>query len=322
MSYKKQLVFLILGFIAWVAYGVMMVIFLGDWVVGSTVRAVVLTLLIFAPGVPLWLFSKRWNKRRAIRQVVRIFKKYNAIGVENAKTAGQLGISPPGPLVESAALLADLVTRTGSATENINVRQDALDSLIQDSIVKSTSDGRLYLAVVPCENCGHNNPPNTLSCAKCDATLVTRVQQAVPVEELPRYEAMKRAGACNIVSSAFIVAVGVIWLVIPVVGNYVWAKRGYGGRLELESLLLGLLTIIYGLLVLVSGILARRGERWGLALIGSILSLPVPFAGAIAIISLIQARYEWPNVIRWLAYVVLSIVGLGILAVWVLLAGI
>jgi ribosomal protein S27E len=274
-------------------------------------KELALTLLIAVPLVVVVFFLRRWNKRRARRQVVRIFKKHNAIGLENAKTVNRLGLKPSDPII---GVLVSVFSQGGGE----DIRQDALDYLKQASIVKSTSDGRLYLAVVPCEGCGHNNLPNTLLCAECGATLVTPVQQAFPVEEFPGYEEMRRAGTLNIWSGALIVVVGVTWQVIGVLGPYLYA-RTHGGKIEL-AILPGLPAIIYGLLVLVSGIFARRGKRWGLALIGSILALPVPVLGTIATISLIQARYDWPNALRWLAYITLAVMGLGVVAVWALLA--
>ena len=276
-------------------------------------KELALTLLIAVPLVVVVFFLRRWNKRRAIRQVVRIFKKHNAIGLENAKTVNRLRLKPSDPIIR---VLASVFSQGGGE----DIRQDALDYLKQASIVKSTSDGRLYLDVVPCEGCGHNNLPNALLCAECSATLVTPVQQAFPVEEFPGYEEMRRAGTLNIWSGALIVVVGVTWQVIGVLGPYLYA-RAHGGKIELE-ILPGLPAIIYGLLVLVSGIFARRGKRWGLALIGSILALPVPVLGTIATISLIQARYDWPNALRWLAYITLAVMGLGVVAVWALLAAI
>jgi hypothetical protein len=101
-------------------------------------KAVVLIVLIFvALVVVMAILLSRWQKRRAIRQVVGIFRKHNAISIENAKTAHDLGLKP----------LSLLVALPGALVGNTNdPEQDALHALMYAHIVQRTGDGRLYLS--------------------------------------------------------------------------------------------------------------------------------------------------------------------------------
>ena len=74
----------------------------------------------------------RWLLRRAARQVIKIFREYNATDSKNAKTIDELGLRPPGML------------------ERMMRRRDykpyALNALIKAEVIQQTEDGRLYLS--------------------------------------------------------------------------------------------------------------------------------------------------------------------------------
>jgi len=70
--------------------------------------------------------------RRAIRSVIRIFEKHNAIGVKNAKTIEELGLAPK-PMFQRMFSRRDY-------------KPQALQALIHADIVKTTETGKLYLS--------------------------------------------------------------------------------------------------------------------------------------------------------------------------------
>ena len=70
--------------------------------------------------------------RRAIPAVIRIFRKYNAVRISNAKTLNELKLQPK-----------DMIQRMfGRRDYNLY----ALQNLMQAEVVKSTEDGKLYLS--------------------------------------------------------------------------------------------------------------------------------------------------------------------------------
>lgn len=70
--------------------------------------------------------------RRAVHQVVRIFRKQNALSPENARTADELRLIP-----------LSLGQRIFKARD---YKPRALDSLISSNIVQQTEDGKLFLS--------------------------------------------------------------------------------------------------------------------------------------------------------------------------------
>jgi hypothetical protein len=73
----------------------------------------------------------RWRLRRAVRQVIAIFRNNNAIDKKTAKTVDELGLRPRG-FVEGMFRGRDF-------------KPYALTALLKADIIKSTEDGRLYL---------------------------------------------------------------------------------------------------------------------------------------------------------------------------------
>ena len=74
----------------------------------------------------------RWRLKRAIPQVIRIFREYNAIGARNAKTQDELGLRPQGML--------------GGMFRGRDYKQYALSGMMKAEIIQVTEDGRLYLS--------------------------------------------------------------------------------------------------------------------------------------------------------------------------------
>jgi len=73
----------------------------------------------------------QWRLKRAIRQVISIFRKNNAINAKNAKTIDELGLRPRG-MLEGMFKGRDYKTY-------------ALSALMRAEIVQQTEDERLYL---------------------------------------------------------------------------------------------------------------------------------------------------------------------------------
>jgi len=74
----------------------------------------------------------QWRLRRAIRQVIRILREHNAIGVKNAKMVDELGLRP-------RRMLEGMF-------KGRDYKQYALNALMKAEIILTTEDGRLYLS--------------------------------------------------------------------------------------------------------------------------------------------------------------------------------
>ena len=86
---------------------------------------VLLALLILA------FFISGWMTRRAVVRVIEIFRQHRAIGIQQAKTIDELGLTPPGFL--------EKVMRTR------DYKQNALKILIKNEVIHITEDGKLYI---------------------------------------------------------------------------------------------------------------------------------------------------------------------------------
>ena len=78
------------------------------------------------------LFIPQWRLKRAIPQVVRIFREMNALDMKNAKTIDELGLRPKG-------MMEQMFKRR-------DYKQYALTVLMQTGIIQTTEDGKLYLS--------------------------------------------------------------------------------------------------------------------------------------------------------------------------------
>ena len=94
-----------------------------DW---TFIIALGMITLIALFVIPRWLF------KRAVKQVVMIFRNSSAVNIKNAKTIDELGLRPKGFLER--------------ISKPRDYKQYALSYLINNNIVRTTEDGRLYLS--------------------------------------------------------------------------------------------------------------------------------------------------------------------------------
>jgi hypothetical protein len=74
----------------------------------------------------------RWLTRRAAHQVIKIFRRQNAIDSRSARTIDELGLRPP-----------NMMQRMGRRRD---YKPHALDALLRAGVVQVTEDGKLYLS--------------------------------------------------------------------------------------------------------------------------------------------------------------------------------
>ena len=74
----------------------------------------------------------RWRLKRAIRQVIAIFRQNSALDKKTAKTIDELGLKPRG--------FAERMSH------GRDFKPHVLNALVKAGIIKGTGDGRLYLA--------------------------------------------------------------------------------------------------------------------------------------------------------------------------------
>jgi hypothetical protein len=74
----------------------------------------------------------RWRSKRAVRQVIAIFRQNSALDKKTAKTIDELGLKPRG-FKEGMFRGRDF-------------KPYALNALVKAGVLQSTEDGRLYLA--------------------------------------------------------------------------------------------------------------------------------------------------------------------------------
>ncbi len=90
---------------------------------------IVLLILLFLVS---FFILPQWRMRRAVRQVVEIFRENNALHPSTAKTPEQLGFKRP-----EGAL--------SSLFRGRDYRLYALNMLLKAQIIQQLEDGRLYL---------------------------------------------------------------------------------------------------------------------------------------------------------------------------------
>jgi len=91
-----------------------------------------LVIFIVLGGIAAALFLSARMTKRAVGQVIAIFQKHNAIGIQQAKTVNELGLTPPN--------LMDRFTRMR------DYKQNALTILLKADIVQTTEDGKLFIS--------------------------------------------------------------------------------------------------------------------------------------------------------------------------------
>ncbi len=95
-------------------------------------NSTVLIILVVVFALLAMFVIPQWRLRRAIRQVIRIFREHNAIGVKDARTVDELGLRP-------RRMLEGML-------KGRDYKKYALDALMKAEIVQTTKDGRLYLS--------------------------------------------------------------------------------------------------------------------------------------------------------------------------------
>ncbi len=92
----------------------------------------VLIIFFVLGGIGIALFLSARMTKRAVGQVIAIFQKCNAIGVQQAKTVNEMGLTPPS--------LMDRFTRMR------DYKQNALSILMKADIVQTTEEGKLFIS--------------------------------------------------------------------------------------------------------------------------------------------------------------------------------
>ena len=77
------------------------------------------------------IFIPQWRLKRAVQQVIRIFRDSDAVGIGNAKSLDELGLRPKGMLE--------------GMFRGRDYKQYALTTLMKAEIVIMTEDGNFYL---------------------------------------------------------------------------------------------------------------------------------------------------------------------------------
>jgi len=94
----------------------------------SNVLTIILLIVLFLLGI---IFIPQFMLRRAIKQVIAIFRRYGATSAKSAKMLDEMGIKPQGMF-----------------TMNFGLRDykfHAVQALIKGEIIKATEDGKMYL---------------------------------------------------------------------------------------------------------------------------------------------------------------------------------
>lgn len=92
----------------------------------------ILIIFLVLGGIGIALFLSARMTKRAVGQVIAIFQKCNAIGIQQAKTVNELGLTPPN-LMERFTRMRDY-------------KQNALSILMKADIVQTTEEGKLFIS--------------------------------------------------------------------------------------------------------------------------------------------------------------------------------
>ena len=93
---------------------------------------VLVIVLLVAIMLVAMFFIPQWRGKRAVRQVIQMFRGYSAIDTKSAKAPEDLGFKHRG-------MLEGLL-------RGRDFKQDALRALMRTEIIQATEDGRLYLS--------------------------------------------------------------------------------------------------------------------------------------------------------------------------------
>ncbi len=92
----------------------------------------ILIIFLVLGGIGIALFLSARMTKRAVGQVIAIFQKCNAIGIQQAKTVNEMGLTPPN-LMERFTRMRDY-------------KQNALSILMKAEIVQATEEGKLFIS--------------------------------------------------------------------------------------------------------------------------------------------------------------------------------
>lgn len=93
---------------------------------------VLIIVLLVAVMLLAMYFIPQWRGKRAIRQVIKMFREYSAIDTKSARAPEDLGF-------KSRGILEGLL-------RGRDYKQDALRALMRAEIIQATEDGSLYLS--------------------------------------------------------------------------------------------------------------------------------------------------------------------------------
>ena len=96
------------------------------------VSTIIYLVLFFVVLLVLGGVVSRWRMKRAIRQVILIFREHTATGSRNAKTMDELGLRPQGML--------------GGMFRGRDYKQYAISLLTKSDVILTTEDGKLYIS--------------------------------------------------------------------------------------------------------------------------------------------------------------------------------
>jgi len=91
----------------------------------------IIAILLVGVGIALFVIP-RFMLRRAMRQVIHVFRRYHCLSKENAKTPKELGLGSP-----------DFMDRFMRPRD---YKPHALQILTKQGVLCQTEDGRLYLS--------------------------------------------------------------------------------------------------------------------------------------------------------------------------------
>ena len=95
-------------------------------------NTIIFIVLIIVVLLVAMFIVPQWRLRRAIRQVIRIFRENNAVDARTAKTVQELGLGPRS-MIEGLFRGRDY-------------KQYALTALMKNDIINMTEGGRLYIS--------------------------------------------------------------------------------------------------------------------------------------------------------------------------------
>lgn len=95
----------------------------------------------------LIILLNRWLAKRQIHKIANDFRRHNAVSIETAKTAEELGykFKSPGVALHVADVAATMLGSTGSLTDK-SLKEQVFDKLVAAKILQYTRDGKLYLS--------------------------------------------------------------------------------------------------------------------------------------------------------------------------------